>query len=51
MPLLIFLAIYFLPAVVLAGKDCVWILGKVECEKNPSKNLNVEVSSSLNFLE
>ena len=45
MPLLILLAISLLPAVVLAGRDCVWILGKVECEKDPSKNLNAEVSS------
>ncbi|PAV91754.1 hypothetical protein WR25_09257 [Diploscapter pachys] len=43
MPLLVFLAISLLPAVVLAGRDCVWILGKVECEKDPSKNLNVEI--------
>ncbi|EPB77160.1 Transthyretin-like family protein [Ancylostoma ceylanicum] len=27
----------------LAGKDCVWILGRVQCEHDPTKNLNVEV--------
>ncbi|VDM57551.1 unnamed protein product [Angiostrongylus costaricensis] len=26
-----------------AGKECVWILGRVQCERDPTKNLNVEI--------
>lgn len=27
----------------LADKECVWIMGRVQCEHDPTKNLNVEV--------
>uniref|UniRef100_A0A0K0DJQ4 Transthyretin-like family protein n=1 Tax=Angiostrongylus cantonensis TaxID=6313 RepID=A0A0K0DJQ4_ANGCA len=26
-----------------AGKECVWILGRVQCERDSTKNLNVEI--------
>uniref|UniRef100_A0A1I7XR30 Transthyretin-like family protein n=1 Tax=Heterorhabditis bacteriophora TaxID=37862 RepID=A0A1I7XR30_HETBA len=32
-----------LVALSLAGRECVWIIGRVQCEKDSSKNLNVEV--------
>ncbi|VDL81199.1 unnamed protein product [Nippostrongylus brasiliensis] len=33
----------WLVAVSSADKECVWIMGRVQCERDPSKNLNVEV--------
>ncbi|RCN52385.1 Transthyretin-like family protein [Ancylostoma caninum] len=38
-----FLLLSFVIPLSLAGKDCVWILGRVKCEHDPTKNLNVEV--------
>ncbi|CAI4227789.1 unnamed protein product [Auanema sp. JU1783] len=35
------LCVFF--AVAYAGHECVWIIGKVDCENDPSKNLNVEI--------
>ncbi|CAP24305.2 Protein CBR-TTR-53 [Caenorhabditis briggsae] len=39
---LIYLCISIFP-LSLAGRECVWVLGKVECQSDPTKNLNVEV--------
>ncbi|VDN03764.1 unnamed protein product [Thelazia callipaeda] len=35
--------ILFLAQFADAGHKCVWVHGKVDCHKDPSKNLNVEV--------
>uniref|UniRef100_A0A8R1I343 Transthyretin-like protein 52 n=2 Tax=Caenorhabditis japonica TaxID=281687 RepID=A0A8R1I343_CAEJA len=38
-----FLLCVSLFSVSLAGRECVWVLGKVECQRDPTKNLNVEI--------
>ncbi|CAD6198119.1 unnamed protein product [Caenorhabditis auriculariae] len=39
----IFLAIGVMVQAVATGRECVWVLGKVECQADPAKNLNVEI--------
>uniref|UniRef100_A0A7I4YLE8 Transthyretin-like family protein n=1 Tax=Haemonchus contortus TaxID=6289 RepID=A0A7I4YLE8_HAECO len=38
-----FLLLAFFIPISYAGKECVWIMGRVQCEHDPTKNLNVEV--------
>ncbi|VDO36313.1 unnamed protein product [Haemonchus placei] len=46
-----FLLLAFFIPISYAGKECVWIMGRVQCEHDPTKNLNVEVSFSLSVFQ
>lgn len=40
---LVLIGLSALPAAVLAGRECVWVLGQVNCTTDKTKNLNVEI--------